>query len=151
MTLGRCPLSGFCSRGTTSRESVEPTNPESIISLKVGTVALGCRGGIHGDESRRKLLHIAQKLSHGSFTTTSMIQMSSNFRCQKNSSQIMPFQVGAVTLGCGGGVHGDESRRFLKGHQARVQVRRNPVGISHLSLFLGIQPHVKSLRSSYVV
>ena len=34
MTLGRCPLSIFCSRGTPPRESVEPTNPESLNQVK---------------------------------------------------------------------------------------------------------------------
>jgi len=32
MTLGRCPWSIFCSRGTHRRKSVEPTNPESITN-----------------------------------------------------------------------------------------------------------------------
>ena len=34
MTLGRCPLSIFCSRGTPP-SAVEPTNPESITRCKV--------------------------------------------------------------------------------------------------------------------
>jgi len=36
MTLGRCPLSIFCSRGTPPK-SVEPTNPESINAGQIET------------------------------------------------------------------------------------------------------------------
>ena len=51
MTLGRCPLSIFCSSGTLPDE---PTNPESINTLKSSscgcrrslTQSGGCRGSL---------------------------------------------------------------------------------------------------------
>ena len=46
MTLGRCPLSIFCSRGTSP---VEPTNPESIIGSTWSQ--LGHDAGLSGAET----------------------------------------------------------------------------------------------------
>ena len=51
MTLGRCPLSIFCSRGT----FVEPTNPESIIDCSELFSVQSLLHGLNLGESARDL------------------------------------------------------------------------------------------------